>query len=127
MRWEPSSCRDFSAAGPAYRPPAGAVKLNGLERSVENQNGFPPLEPPAASSGLTVGRPRAYTVLDMMLFSPSGWDNFSAILTKPDNIPIVIMVALVSFFTWMSLSEAKKNDKLIEEGRRNEILRRMQD
>ena len=63
----------------------------------------------------------------MMLFSPSGWDNFTAILTKPDNIPIVMMVGLIGFFTWLSLSEARKNDKLIEEGRRDEILRRMQD
>ena len=62
----------------------------------------------------------------MMIFA-SGWDNFSAILTKPDNIPIVLMVGLVGFFTWLSLSEARKNDKLIEEGRRDEVLRRMQD
>jgi hypothetical protein len=63
----------------------------------------------------------------VILFSPSGWDNFSAILTKPDNIPIIMMVVLVGFFSWLSLSEARKNDKLIEEGRRDEILRRMQD
>jgi hypothetical protein len=62
----------------------------------------------------------------MMIFA-SEWDNFSAILTKPDNIPIVLMVGLVAFFTWLSLSEARKNDKLIEEGRRDEILRRMQE
>lgn len=62
----------------------------------------------------------------MIIFS-SAWDNFSAILTKPDNIPIVMMVGLVGFFTWMSFSEARKNDKLIEEGRRDEVLRRMQE
>jgi hypothetical protein len=60
-------------------------------------------------------------------FSTSGWDNFSAILTKPDNIPILLMVGLVGFFTYLSMSEARKNDKLIEEGRRDEVLRRMQD
>ena len=63
----------------------------------------------------------------MMVFSTSGFDNFMAILTKPDNIPIIMMVGLVGFFSWLSLSEARKNDKLIEEGRRDEILRRMQD
>ena len=62
----------------------------------------------------------------MMIFA-SKVDNFLAILTKPDNIPIVLMVGLVGFFTWMSLSEARKNDKLIEEGRRDEVLRRMQE
>jgi len=63
----------------------------------------------------------------MLLFSTSGWDNFAAIVTKPDNIPILLMVGLVAFFSWLSLSEARKNDKLIEEGRRDELLRRMQD
>ncbi len=63
----------------------------------------------------------------MMLFATSGWDNFMAILAKPDNIPIILMVGLVGFFTWLSLSEGRKNDRLIEEGRRDEILRRMQD
>ena len=62
----------------------------------------------------------------MMIFA-SSWDNFSAILTKPDNFPIVLMVGLVGFFTWLSLAEARKNDKLIEEGRRDEVLRRMQE
>lgn len=49
------------------------------------------------------------------------------ILTKPDNIPILLMVFSVAFFTWLSLKEGLKNDKLIKEGRRDEILRRMQD
>lgn len=63
----------------------------------------------------------------MMHFAGSAWDNFAAIIAKPDNIPIIIMVVLVGFFSWMSLSEGRKNDRLIEEGRRDEILRRMQD
>jgi hypothetical protein len=62
-----------------------------------------------------------------ILLSASGWDNFLLILTKPDNIPIVMMIGAVGFFTWMSLKEAFKNDRLIKEGRRDEILRRMQD
>tara|TARA_Y100001934_G_C12029101_1_gene620484 strand:+ start:165 stop:353 length:189 start_codon:yes stop_codon:yes gene_type:complete len=62
-----------------------------------------------------------------MMILASGWDNFSAIITKPDNIPIIMMVGLVAFFTWISLSEAAKNDKLIEEGRRDEVLKRMQE
>ncbi|MEE2900896.1 MAG: hypothetical protein VYC39_01140 [Myxococcota bacterium] len=62
-----------------------------------------------------------------MMILASGWDNFSAIITKPDNIPIILMVGLVAYFTWVSLSEARKNDKLIEEGRRDEVLKRMQE
>jgi hypothetical protein len=55
----------------------------------------------------------------------SGLQNFLAIVTKPDNIPIVGMLILVIFFTWMGLREAFKNDKLIEEGKEDEILDEM--
>ena len=63
----------------------------------------------------------------MIFGAASGWDKLLLILTRPDNIPIVLMVLSVSFFTWLSLREAFKNDKLIAEGRRDQILRRMQD
>ena len=63
----------------------------------------------------------------MFFLSTSGWDNFMLILTKPDNIPILLMVGSVAFFTWLSLKEGLKNDKLIKEGRRDEVLRQMQD
>ena len=51
----------------------------------------------------------------------SGLQNFLAIVTKPDNIPIVAMLILVIFFTWLGLREAFKHDKLIEEGKEDEI------
>lgn len=63
----------------------------------------------------------------MLLGTMSGWDNFMLILTKPDNIPIVMMMGAVGFFSWLSLREGLKNDRLIKEGRRDEILRQMQD
>jgi hypothetical protein len=56
---------------------------------------------------------------------PSGWQNFLEILTKPDNIPIVAMLILVIFFTWLGLREGLKNDKLIEEGKEDEISQQM--
>lgn len=52
---------------------------------------------------------------------PSGWQNFLEILTKPDNIPIVGMLLLILFFTWVGLRQAFKHDKLIEEGKEDEI------
>jgi hypothetical protein len=55
----------------------------------------------------------------------SGWHNFLEILTKPDNIPIVAMLILVIFFTWLGLREGLKNDKLIEEGKEDEISQQM--
>jgi len=53
--------------------------------------------------------------------------NFWAIVSVPDNIPIVFMLVLVGFFTWLSFHEAGKNDRLIGEGRKEQVLRRMQD
>ena len=55
----------------------------------------------------------------------SGLQNILAIVTKPDNIPIVGMLVLVIFFTWLGLREAFKNDKLIKEGKEEEIPHEM--
>jgi hypothetical protein len=52
---------------------------------------------------------------------------FIDILRKPDNIPIAGMLILVLFFTWVALKQALRNDRLIEEGREDEILRHMQE
>ncbi len=56
---------------------------------------------------------------------PSGWQNILEIVTKPDNIPIVGMLILVLFFTWLGLREAFKHDKLIEEGKEDDIPNEM--
>ncbi|MCS6927403.1 MAG: hypothetical protein NZ578_16045 [Candidatus Binatia bacterium] len=56
----------------------------------------------------------------------TGLDQFLEIMLKPDNIPIVGLMVLVLFFTWMAFREARKNDQLIEEGRADEILKEMQ-
>jgi hypothetical protein len=56
---------------------------------------------------------------------PSGWHNFLEIVTKPDNIPIVAMLILVIFFTWLGMREALKNDKLAEEGKEDDIPKEM--
>jgi hypothetical protein len=57
----------------------------------------------------------------------SALDQFLSILTQPDNIPIVGLMFLIFFFTYLALREARKNDQLIEQGREDEILKRMQD
>jgi uncharacterized membrane protein len=51
---------------------------------------------------------------------------FIAILVKPDNIPIVFMMVLVLFFTWLGFKQALRNDRLVEQGREDEILKEMQ-
>ena len=52
----------------------------------------------------------------------TAWEQFIDILTKPDNIPIVGMLVLVLFFTWVALKQALRNDQLLAEGRVDEIL-----
>lgn len=57
----------------------------------------------------------------------SALDHFLHILTLPDNIPIVGLMVLLFFFTYLALREARKNDQLIEQGREDEILEHMQE
>ena len=42
--------------------------------------------------------------------------NFAQIVTKPDNVPIVAMVYLLGFFTWLAGYRAVQNDKRIASG-----------
>jgi hypothetical protein len=56
----------------------------------------------------------------------SGLSHFLHILLLPDNIPIVGMMILVFFFTWLAFKEGRKNDQMIDEDRRDDILRDMQ-
>ncbi len=54
-------------------------------------------------------------------------DNVWLIVSKPDNIPIILLLIGVAFYTWMSLRSARRHDKLIAEGRKKDVLRAMQD
>ena len=42
--------------------------------------------------------------------------DFYAIVGKPDNVPIVAMVFLLGFFTWLAASKAVENDDRIAQG-----------
>lgn len=55
----------------------------------------------------------------------SGLQQFLIILTQADNIPIMGMMLLVLFFTWMALKQARRNDQLIEHGHRDRIIDEM--
>ncbi|HYV50138.1 MAG TPA: hypothetical protein VFA20_35020 [Myxococcaceae bacterium] len=57
----------------------------------------------------------------------SGWENLGLILTKPDNVPILIMIVTFTFFTYMALRDGFKHDRLIKEGRKQDILKAMQE
>ena len=56
----------------------------------------------------------------------TAWQQFVEIISKPDNMPVAGALLLVVFFTWLSLREAFKNDRLIAAGRKSEILSEMQ-
>ncbi len=55
------------------------------------------------------------------------WAHFVYILTLPDNIPIVGLMVLLFYFTYLALREARKNDELERQGRHDEIIGRMQE
>ncbi|MCX6104151.1 MAG: cytochrome C [Proteobacteria bacterium] len=42
---------------------------------------------------------------------------FKSVVTKPDNIPIVGMLFLLLFFTWLAFHKMVRNDRLIDEGK----------
>ena len=42
--------------------------------------------------------------------------NFYGIVAKPDNVPIVALVFLLAFFTWLATYRAVENDKRLEQG-----------
>ena len=44
-------------------------------------------------------------------------DNFSLIIGKPDNVPIVALIFLLVFFTWFSIREGVRNDRRIADGK----------
>jgi hypothetical protein len=55
----------------------------------------------------------------------TGFQQFLTILTSPDNIPIMGMMLLVLFFTYIGLKQARRNDQLIERGHRDRIIDEM--
>src|SRR5262249_27159650 len=60
--------------------------------------------------------PVAWAILNAVLLF-GGWamtdPSFQAIIAKPDNVPIVMLIFSVGFFTWLSLRLAVVNDERI--------------
>lgn len=52
-------------------------------------------------------------------------DQFIIILTKPDNIPIIMLLISAVICLYAALKQAFKHDRLIEEGREDEIYEDM--
>ena len=58
---------------------------------------------------------------------PAGLDNLWLIVAKPDNVPIVLMIVLFAFFTVLALLEARKHDRLIKAGRKDDVVKAMRE
>src|SRR5438128_2682964 len=61
----------------------------------------------------------AWTILNVgLLFA--GWamtnPSFQAIIGKPDNVPIVLLIFSVGYFTWLAMRKAVINDARLERG-----------
>ena len=55
----------------------------------------------------------------------TGLQQFLLILTQADNIPIMAMMLLVLFFTYIALKQARRNDQHIGRGHREKIIEEM--
>ncbi|HVS36582.1 MAG TPA: hypothetical protein VMS17_13540 [Gemmataceae bacterium] len=67
-----------------------------------------------------VARPQVgWAILNIVLFA-GGWamtdSNFQAIVAKPDNVPISMLIFSVGFFTWLGLHRAVRNDERMDRG-----------
>jgi hypothetical protein len=67
------------------------------------------VQPAVAWAGLNL----SLLVLGLSITNPY----FQLIVGKPDNVPIVAMVFLLGFFTWLATWKAVQNDELIAQGK----------
>ncbi len=54
-----------------------------------------------------------------------GWENILTIVGKGDNMPIAGLMPIITFFTYLALDEAFRHDRLIKQGREDEVLDEM--
>lgn len=59
-------------------------------------------------------------------FDPKARAELSLIVLKPDNIPIAIMLGIVSLYTIWGVLQAIRNDRLVDQGKKDQILKDMQ-
>src|SRR5436189_1958486 len=52
-------------------------------------------------------------LLGLFIYSVQDWHQIWKIVSAPDNVPIVAMLFLVPFFTWLGVRQAISNDRLI--------------
>lgn len=53
------------------------------------------------------------------------WEYVLEIVGKGDNMPIAGLIPIITFFTYLALDEAFRHDRLIKQGREDEVLDEM--
>ena len=56
-----------------------------------------------------------FVLLILAAFMVEDWHQLWTIMSTPDNVPIVGLIPLAIFFTWLGLKQANANDALVEE------------
>jgi hypothetical protein len=56
------------------------------------------------------------------VFFVEDWHQLWKITSAPDNVPIVALLLIVPFFTWLGIKQARANDRLIDELERDPQL-----
>lgn len=75
--------------------------------------------------GLALRGSKRWTGLFGSLERAEHMEHFWEILTKPDNLPIVGMLLAVIFCLWVAFRQALKHDKLIAQGKKEEVYSEM--
>src|SRR3989475_12342478 len=52
-------------------------------------------------------------LLGLFVYSVHDWHQIWKIVSAPDNVPIVAMLVLVPFFTWLGVRQGQANVRLI--------------
>jgi hypothetical protein len=68
---------------------------------------------PASRRNRWLGLGVVVVLLGLFVYSVQDWHQIWKIVSAPDNVPIVAMLFLVPFFTWLGIRQAHANDKLI--------------
>src|SRR5437016_2247551 len=70
---------------------------------------------PSSRRNKLIGLAVAVLLLGLFIYSVQDWHQLWKIVSAPDNVPIVAMLFLVPFFTWLGIRQAVVNDRLIGE------------
>ncbi|HEY6804994.1 MAG TPA: hypothetical protein VI306_15575 [Pyrinomonadaceae bacterium] len=57
----------------------------------------------------------ALLILIYFIIKVQDWGQLWTIASAPDNVPIVAMLFLVPFFTWLGIKQARANDRLVDQ------------